>query len=105
MDREHIEIQPWTVTEIPTQPPTSVYHQANEEQTVVLLPHGEFELRGPHDWTVQTLRGADVNNLADALADAKARWDHADAQHQPEILALIRATERVLGLFPDGTGQ
>jgi hypothetical protein len=33
------------------------------------------------------------DDLTIALAAAKARFDHADAPHDPDVLALIRAAE------------
>lgn len=48
---------------------------------------------------------AAVVELSGALADAKARWDQVVATHHPELLALIRASERVLDRFRDGIDQ
>jgi hypothetical protein len=35
----------------------------------------------------------DLAEIDQAIAGAKARFDHADAPHEPDVLALIRAAE------------
>jgi len=44
-------------------------------------------------------------DLGAALEQAKVRWDHGDAPYDPDLLALFRAAEKVIELFPDGVGQ
>jgi hypothetical protein len=61
-------------------------------------------------WVQQVDQASDQDaaaavELSGALGQAKARWDHADAPHHPELLALIRASERVLDRFRDGIDQ
>lgn len=35
------------------------------------------------------------------LEGVKDRWDHADAPHNPDMLALIRAAEEMRAMLPD----
>lgn len=41
-------------------------------------------------------------DLRAALEQAKVHWDHGDAPYDPDLLALFRAAEKVLGAFPNG---
>lgn len=104
-DRETIEIQPYEQTRIGSRPPLMVYHQGDEEAVVNLtVNRTEVELRGPTDWFVEVAPTAlaDVGTLSEALAQAQVKWDHGDAPHEPDLLALFRATEKVLALFHAG---
>lgn len=96
-----IEIEPYTETTLDTRPALVVYHQGDEEQTVILHHNGTVELRGPHDWHVQIRHpGLDLDEVDAALAGAKDRWDHAGAPYNPDMLALIRAAEQLRAHFP-----
>jgi hypothetical protein len=41
-------------------------------------------------------------DLRAALDQAKVHWDHGDAPYDPDLLALFRAAEKVLGAFSNG---
>jgi hypothetical protein len=43
--------------------------------------------------TTKTGTKMDLTEIDSAIAGAKARFDHADAPHHPDVLALIRAAE------------
>jgi hypothetical protein len=45
--------------------------------------------------TDPTTQPKDLVEVDAALAAAKARFDHAEARHEPEVLALIRAAEQM----------
>lgn len=53
-------------------------------------PDNEIQLEPYHH---PRRAAVDITELDQALAGAKARFDHADAPHEPDVLALIRAAE------------
>jgi len=43
--------------------------------------------------------------VQDALDEARAKWDHADAPYQPTVLGLIRAAEAMFATLYPGDGK
>ena len=78
----------------------TVSHNGEEIQTVVVDDSNRIRLLNG-GWTIRTglAVAIDLAEIDASIAGAKARYDHAEAQHNPDVLALIRAAEAMRAVF------